>query len=144
MTLSRLPAPTLFDGRITNQLRNNMSKDVNDKKAWEAAFIKPIAKVMKDRGIAYLLITLRDDGMAAYVMEPMEEECPHNMGHELNGVGMWICLGCRADITPELSPSNDPALAARGLEPAPENHAGDGQPSGLPAAHGSASEKSPN
>lgn len=107
MTLSRLPAPTLFDGRITNQLRNKMSKDVNDKKAWEAAFIKPIAKVMKDRGIAYLLITLRDDGKAAYVMEPMEEECPHNMGHELNGVGMWICLGCRADITPELSPSNN-------------------------------------
>ena len=111
MTLSRLPAPTLFDGRITNQLRNNMSKDVNNKKAWEAAFIKPIAKVMKDRGIAYLLITLRDDGKAAYVMEPMEEECPHNMGHELNGVGMWICLGCRADITPELSPSNDQAQA---------------------------------
>lgn len=112
MTLSRLPAPTLFDGRITNQLRNNMSKDVNDKKAWEAAFIKPIAKVMKDRGIAYLLITLRDDGKAAYVMEPMEEECPHNMGHELNGVGMWICLGCRADITPELSPSNVKVMAA--------------------------------
>jgi hypothetical protein len=84
-----------------------MSKDVNDKKAWEAAFIKPIAKVMKDRGIGYLLITLRNDGKAAYVMEPMEEECPHNTGHELNGVGMWICLGCRADITPELSPSND-------------------------------------
>jgi len=34
---------------------------------------------------------------------------------------------------------NDPALATRGLESAPENHAGDGQPSGLPAAHGSAS-----
>lgn len=83
-----------------------MSKDVNDKRAWEAAFIKPIAKVMKDRGIGYLLITLRDDGKAAYVMEPMEEECRHDMGHELNGVGMWICLGCRADITPEASPSN--------------------------------------
>lgn len=123
MTLSRLPAPTLFDGRITNQLRNKMSKDVNDKKAWEAAFIKPIAKVMKDRGIAYLLITLRDDGKAAYVMEPMEEECPHNMGHELNGVGMWICLGCRADITPELSPSNAGVLAQPGeISTNTENH----------------------
>lgn len=30
-----------------------------------------------------------------------EKECPHDVGHELNGVGMWICLGCRADITPE-------------------------------------------
>lgn len=28
-------------------------------------------------------------------------ECLHNAGHELNGVGMWICLACRADITPE-------------------------------------------
>jgi hypothetical protein len=28
-------------------------------------------------------------------------ECRHNAGHELNGVGMWICLACRADITPE-------------------------------------------
>ncbi len=53
-----------------------MSKDVNDKKAWEAAFIKPIAKVMKDRGIGYLLITLRDDGKAAYVMEPEDLSCP--------------------------------------------------------------------
>ena len=84
-----------------------MSKDVNNTKAWEASFIKPIAKVMKDRGIGYLQITLRDDGKAAYVIEPMEmEECQHNMGHELNGVGMWICLGCRADITPESNSSN--------------------------------------
>jgi len=84
-----------------------MSKDVNDKPAWESAFIKPIAKVMKDRGIGYLLITLRDDGKAAYVMESMEEEeCRHDAGHDLNGVGMWICNTCRADITPELNPAN--------------------------------------
>lgn len=38
---------------------------------------------------------------------------------------------------------NVPALAARGLEQAPKNHAGDGQPSGLPAAHGSASSEIP-
>lgn len=28
-------------------------------------------------------------------------ECRHDAGHELNGVGMWICNSCRADITPE-------------------------------------------
>lgn len=55
-----------------------MSKDVNDKPAWESAFIKPIAKVMKDRGIGYLLITLRDDGKAAYVMEPLDDGPPNN------------------------------------------------------------------
>jgi hypothetical protein len=30
-----------------------------------------------------------------------KNECLHNAGHKLNGVGMWICLACRADITPE-------------------------------------------
>ena len=34
---------------------------------------------------------------------------------------------------------NAGTLATRGLESAPENHAGDGQPSGLPAVYGSAS-----
>lgn len=28
-------------------------------------------------------------------------ECRHGTGHDLNGVGMWICKSCRADITPE-------------------------------------------
>jgi hypothetical protein len=70
-------------------------------KAWEKGFIVPIAKEMKARGVAYLLITIRDDGKAAYVLEPVEAECAHDKGHEMNGVGMWICLGCRADITPE-------------------------------------------
>ena len=28
-------------------------------------------------------------------------ECRHDAGHDLNGVGMWICKCCRADITPE-------------------------------------------
>lgn len=54
-------------------------------KEWGTALILPIAKVMKDRGIAHLMITLRDDGKAAYVLEPVEAEC----------------LGCRADIAPE-------------------------------------------
>jgi len=48
--------------------------NVNDKEAWEAAFIKPIAKIMKERGIAYLLITIREDGKCAYVMEPEDGE----------------------------------------------------------------------
>ncbi len=56
---------------------------------------------MKARGVAYLLITIRDDGKAAYVLEPVETECLHDKGHQMNGGGMWICLGCRADITPE-------------------------------------------
>ena len=35
---------------------------------------------------------------------------------------------------------NVPAMATRGLGQAPENHAGDDQSSGLPSAHGSASD----
>ena len=27
--------------------------------------------------------------------------CLHDAGHNLNGVGMWLCNTCRADITPE-------------------------------------------
>ena len=46
-------------------------------KAWEKGFIVPIAKEMKARGVAYLLITIRDDGKAAYVLEPVEAECEH-------------------------------------------------------------------
>jgi hypothetical protein len=30
-----------------------------------------------------------------------EEPCEHKDGFDLNGVGMWICKTCRADITPE-------------------------------------------
>ena len=32
--------------------------------------------------------------------EPVEE-CLHDAGYDLNGVGMMICNTCRADITPE-------------------------------------------
>jgi hypothetical protein len=35
-------------------------------------------------------------------------ECRHDGGHELNGVGMRICLGCRADISPENSQAQPP------------------------------------
>ena len=44
-------------------------------KAWEKGFVVPIAKEMKARGVAYMLITIRDDGKAAYVLEPNEPEC---------------------------------------------------------------------
>jgi hypothetical protein len=44
-------------------------------RAWEQKFVLPIAKEMKARGVAYLLITIRDDGKAAYVLEPVETEC---------------------------------------------------------------------
>jgi hypothetical protein len=47
--------------------------------AWESHFIVPIAKEMKARGVAYLLITIRDDGKAAYVLDtqlpPNAEVC---------------------------------------------------------------------
>ena len=31
----------------------------------------------------------------------LADRCKHDAGRELNGVGMWICLGCRADISQE-------------------------------------------
>jgi hypothetical protein len=42
-------------------------------RAWEKGFIQPIAREMKARGVAYLLITIRDDNKAAYVLEPAEQ-----------------------------------------------------------------------
>ena len=38
--------------------------------AWEKSFVVPIAKTMKQRGIGYMVICIRDDGKAAYVLEP--------------------------------------------------------------------------
>jgi len=38
--------------------------------AWERAFVVPIARTMKQRGIGYMVIATRDDGKAAYVLEP--------------------------------------------------------------------------
>lgn len=48
-----------------------------------------------------------------------------------------------ARLGSKISLANAETLATRGLESAPENHAGDGQPSGLPAVHGSPSSESP-
>ena len=38
-------------------------------------FVRPIAKAMKEQGLAYLLITIRSDGKAAYVVDtaPLRE-----------------------------------------------------------------------
>jgi hypothetical protein len=44
-------------------------------KAWEKNFIVPIAKEMKSRGVNYMVIILRDDGKAAYVLDT---EIPEN------------------------------------------------------------------
>lgn len=107
--ISSKDARTVRLGNECDERRHKMSKDANDQKAWGAAFIKSIAKVMKDRGIGYLLITLRDDGKAAYVMEPMGEECPHTVGHELNGARP------HRKMTDQPAP---PAEAADGMLPA--------------------------
>lgn len=67
---------------------------------------------MQEKGIREIHITIKD-GKAAYVIDPVAVECKHDAGHEMNGVGMWICLGCRADITPEnaeVNPAPDKKL----------------------------------
>jgi ssDNA-binding Zn-finger/Zn-ribbon topoisomerase 1 len=47
--------------------------------AWQKSFITPIAREMKKRGVAYLLITIRDDGKAAFVIEPnVKTQQPRN------------------------------------------------------------------
>lgn len=61
---------------------------------WEAELMKLPKK--------YLIGMLRKELIASMrPIIPVRKECMHDAGHELNGVGMWICLGCRADITPE-------------------------------------------
>ena len=52
------------------------SPDVEHRKAWEKNFITPIAKTMKQRGVAYMVIIIRDDGKAAYVLDA---EIPENV-----------------------------------------------------------------
>jgi hypothetical protein len=44
-------------------------------KAWQRGFIVPIAKEMKARGVAYLVIVMRDDGKATFVLDT---EVPEN------------------------------------------------------------------
>jgi hypothetical protein len=42
-------------------------------KAWEQNFVVPIGKEMQRRGIAYMVIIIRDDGKVAYVWRPSQE-----------------------------------------------------------------------
>jgi hypothetical protein len=39
-------------------------------RAWEKEFVVPIAREMKQRGVGYMVICIRDNGKAAYVLEP--------------------------------------------------------------------------
>lgn len=43
--------------------------------AWEKNFVKPIGREMKKRGIAYMVMILREDGKLAYVLD---KEIPEN------------------------------------------------------------------
>ena len=45
-------------------------------KAWEKNFVVPIGREMKKRGIAYMVMILRDDGKLAYVLA---KEIPPNV-----------------------------------------------------------------
>jgi len=44
-------------------------------KAWEQNFVVPIGREMKRRGIAYMVMIIRDDGKVAYVLDT---EIPEN------------------------------------------------------------------
>jgi hypothetical protein len=43
--------------------------NVNDRKAWVDAFLKPIARTMKECKIHELTIMILDDGKASYFMQ---------------------------------------------------------------------------
>jgi hypothetical protein len=47
----------------------NPSEAAHDR-AWEQSFVRPIARIMKQRGIGYMVIVLRENGQAAYVLDP--------------------------------------------------------------------------
>jgi len=57
--------------------------------AWQRGFVLPIAKEMKKRGVAYLVIAIRKDGKASYTLEPVEEYVP-------------MCLKCGGDGLEEI------------------------------------------
>ena len=47
---------------------NPWAKSAHEK-AWQKNFMVPIAQTMKQKGVAYLLILIRDDGKASYVLD---------------------------------------------------------------------------
>jgi len=70
---------------------------------WAKNFVAPIARVMKEKGIAYLLITIRDDGKAAYVLEPVEADDAGEavkLQNALPGVGEWAEGRLRVEEAP--------------------------------------------
>jgi len=48
-------------------------------KAWEQNFVVPIGREMKRRGIAYMVMSIRDDGKVAYLIDT---EIPQNVRTE--------------------------------------------------------------
>ena len=80
-----------------------MSKSEEVDPRWGKNFVAPIARVMKEKGIAYLLITIRDDGKAAYVLEPAEPDEPDEvvkLQNALPGVGEWAEGRLRVEEAP--------------------------------------------
>jgi hypothetical protein len=66
--------------------------------SWKRHFIVPIAKEMKNRGVGYMAIIIRDDGKASFVLEPnagvsssgdepeyAPRECSAFIVHDLSG-----------------------------------------------------------
>jgi hypothetical protein len=45
-------------------------------KTWEKNFVTPIGREMKKRGIAYMVMILRDDGKLAYILD---KDIPENV-----------------------------------------------------------------
>ena len=77
-----------------------MSKSKEVDPRWEANFVKPIAQVMKSKGIAYMVIMIRDDGKAAYVLEPNEPDEVVKLQNALPGVGEWAEGRLRVEEAP--------------------------------------------
>ena len=50
-------------------------EEIDEFAAWEKNFVKPIGREMKKRGIAYMVMILREDGKLAYVLD---KEIPEN------------------------------------------------------------------
>jgi hypothetical protein len=132
----------VFLRRAMDEVRTIGKKYLNSAKEWQdqgnvlrAERALALAKGYCD-GMDLLAEAMADDC-------DVIEDCPNcTIGFAVKwDDGTNECPHCAMRWDPNTQ--NDPALATRGLEAAPENHAGDGQPSGLPAAHGSASEKSP-
>lgn len=78
------PAPKGILKGFESRYREGLQVAAKDKalakhdRAWQKNFIQPIAQEMVKRKVGYLLITIRDDGKASYVLEP-KESALHNV-----------------------------------------------------------------